>query len=316
MRMPHWQQVDLNLLGPLVALLDERHVSRAAVRAHMSQPAMSRALARLRETLGDELLVRGSRGYELTPRAERLQRQLAAVLPGLEVVFAAEEFDPRSAAETFRLAGTDYMVLLFGPTLFSRIFDASPQSSLTFSTWHGAVFDDLEHGAVDLLFAGVAPPRHLRSQYLFTEPFVCVMSADNPLSGRSQLSLGEYLDCAHVVVNVLDGTQSAIDRHLSALGTSRLPALRVPYHFAAAPAVIGNHLVATLPERLVARSGSNSALRVVRPPAEIEPMTYSLSWHPRVHEDPAQRWLRSLVVDTVRATLEAGDTEPAWGTSR
>ena len=301
--MAEWERVDLNLLGPLVALLDERHVSRAAARANLSQPAMSRALARLREALGDELLVRGSRGYELTPRAERLQQQLAVVLPQLDGVFAVQEFDPAAAAETFRIAGTDYPALLFGAALFGRVFTGSPRSTLIFTGWHTGVFDDVEHGTVDVVFAGVAPPRHLRSEHLFTEEFVCAMSADHPLAGRSQLSLEEYLDCAHVVVDVFDGSQSAIDRHLSALGTSRTPSLRIPYHFAAAPAVVGNQLVATLPSRLLERPGRDPGVRLVRPPAEIEPMTYSLSWHPRLHDDPAQRWLRTTIVETVRAVL-------------
>lgn len=302
--MAEWERVDLNLLGPLAALLDERHVSRAAARAHLSQPAMSRALARLREALGDELLVRGAHGYELTPRAERLQHQLAVVLPQLDGVFSVREFDPAAAAETFRLAGTDYPALLFGGALFGRVFTASPQSTLIFTAWHTRVFDDLEHGTVDVVFAGVAPPRHLRFQHLFAETFTCAMSVDHPLAGRSQLTLEEYLGCAHVVVDVFDGSQSAIDRHLSALGTSRTPSLRVPYHFAAAPAVVGNHLVATLPARLLERSGRDPSVRLVRPPAEIEPMTYSLSWHPRLHDDPAQRWLRATIVATVQAVLD------------
>ncbi|MEK8174932.1 LysR family transcriptional regulator [Streptomyces sp. M19] len=103
--MAHIERVDLNLLAPLAALLAERHVSRAADVAGMSQPAMSRALQRLRETLGDELLVRTPGGYRLTPRAERVQRELRTVLPRLESLFAPEEFDP---AEAFRVAGTDY----------------------------------------------------------------------------------------------------------------------------------------------------------------------------------------------------------------
>lgn len=170
---------------------------------------MSRALGRLRETLHDDLLVKGSHGYELTPRAERIHRQLAVLQPRLEQLFAAAEFDARSAVEVFRLAGTDYAALIFGPPLFGRIFDASPNSSLIFTRWGAGAFDDIEHGAVDLLFAGVAPPRHLRSVHLFTEPFVCVLSADHPLSARSRLTLQEYLNCDHVVVDVLDGSQRA-----------------------------------------------------------------------------------------------------------
>ncbi len=302
MCVAHWDQVDLNLLAPLAALLDERHVSRAAARVHLSQPAMSRALARLRDVLGDELLVRGTNGYQLTPRAGRLQRQLAMVLPGLDVLFAGEDFDPWSAAETFRLAGTDYPAVTLGPAIFGRVFPRSPHSSVSFTAWHTGAFDDLERGAVDIVFYGAAPPRHLSTRHLFTEPFVCVMSVDHPLAELEALSLGQYLDCAHVVVDVDDGSQSAVDRHLSALGADRRPSLRVPFHVAAAPAVAGTRLVATLPERLLDTDiVDRQGLVLLRPPAEIEPMAYSMSWHPRLDGDPAQRWLRSLIQATVGA---------------
>ncbi|WP_433559355.1 LysR family transcriptional regulator [Pseudonocardia xinjiangensis] len=307
--MAHWERVDLNLLAPLAALLEEKHVSRAAARAHLSQPAMSRALARLRDTLDDELLVRGHTGYQLTPRAERLQRQLAAVLPRLDVLFTPEVFDPRSATETFRLAGTDYPITVFGPALFRRVVDQAPQSTLTFSAWHPAVFDDLERGAVDVVFFGVAPPQHLCTRHLFTEPFVCVLSANHPLAARRRLSLQEYLDCAHVVVDVHDGTQTAVDRQLAALGAHRRPALQVPYHSTAAPAVVGTHLVATLPERLLTDHGNDPTLRLVRPPAEIEPMRYWMAWHARVDDDPAQRWLRATIQATTDSVYERPEPE-------
>lgn len=295
MHVTHWERVDLNLIGPLAALLHERHVSRAAERAHLSQPAMSRALGRLRDTLGDELLVRTSGGYELTPRADRLQRQLAAVLPRLDVLFAGEDFDPRTAAETYRLAGTDYPATVFSPDLFRRIFAASPHSTLIFTGWHSDVFDDLERGIVDLVFYGAAPPRHLHKQQLFTEQFVCVLSADHPLATQEQLTLQDYLDCSHVVVDVHDGSQSAVDGHLAALGAQRRSSLRLPYHCAAGPAVRGTHLVATLPKRIVGPAANDPGLRLVLPPKEVEPMAYSMSWHPRLDDDAAQRWLRATI---------------------
>src|SRR5580692_2221921 len=108
MHVDYLGRVDLNLLAPLAALLEERHVSRAADRVGVTQPAMSHALRRLRALLDDEILVRAAGGYVLTPRAQRLQRQLAVIVPGLESLFAPETFDPGQAAERFHVAGTDY----------------------------------------------------------------------------------------------------------------------------------------------------------------------------------------------------------------
>src|ERR1700758_599936 len=121
MHPTHIDRVDLNLLPPLVVLLEERHVSRAADRIALSQPAMSRALQRLRRHFGDELLVRGPDGYSLTPRAERIRAQLATVVAELNHLFDSESFDPATAAQSFRLAVSDYTVSALGPALVRHI---------------------------------------------------------------------------------------------------------------------------------------------------------------------------------------------------
>ncbi|MGH3293187.1 MAG: LysR family transcriptional regulator [Trebonia sp.] len=301
MFVTHIERFDLNLLGPLAALLEERHVSRAADRVRLSQPAMSRALQRLRDLLGDELLVRGAGGYQLTPYAERVQRQLAAILPRLEILLAGEVFDPLTAAETFRLASTDY-VSVFGPALFQQIFRQSPHSTVRVETWHEGVLDEVERGAIDLVFYGVAAPPPLRSEPIFEERFVCVMSADHPLAGRTTITLDEYLRCSHVIISIGGGSQPVIDQHLQTLGTPRKASLTLPFHAAAPLAVPGTQLVATLPERLAAQHADNPSIRLVPAPTQIERMSYLMAWHPRINDDPAQRWLRDTV-RTVTSTL-------------
>lgn len=293
-RTTQLQRVDLNLLVALAALLEERHVSRAADRIGLSQPATSRALQRLRHTLDDELLVRTRDGYQLTPRAERIRQELTAVIPRLEILFGGERFDPATATDRFRLMGTDYMTSVLAPGLLRRMFRDAPGTSAVFNTWHDGVFSDVAHGLVDLTFAGVAVDPELRSELLFDERFVCLMAADNPLAGKEVLTLEEFLGAAHAVVDVLRGEQSAVDRRLTELGTHRTVALSVPYHTATLLAVPGTRLVATLPSRMVSTL-DDSELRVVRAPSEVEDMPYLMSWHPRLDDDPAQRWLRDLV---------------------
>src|SRR5256886_10284978 len=129
MLVTHLGGVDLNLLPPLAALLEERHVTRAAQRSRLSQPAMSRTLARLRQLLDDQLLIRDGSGYVLTPRAERIQRQLAGLMPQLETLFAAEVFDPVTAEEHYRLAATDYPLLLFLPQVARQVTGSRPDSA-------------------------------------------------------------------------------------------------------------------------------------------------------------------------------------------
>jgi DNA-binding transcriptional LysR family regulator len=305
--MVHIERVDLNLLPPLAALLEERHVSRAAEVAGLSQPAMSRALRRLRDTLGDELLVRTPRGYRLTPRAERVQRQLRAVLPRLESLFAPEGFDPAEAAEVFRVAGTDF-TQVFAPAVFRRVFRESPRSTLHFRTWHDSIYEDLDRGVVDLVFfARSAPATALRTEHLLDDRFVCVLCADHPLADQPDIALPQYLDATHVIVGTIGERQTAIEQRLEDLGEHRRAGLTVPYHSLALRSVPGTRLILTLPARLLAEQHPDPGIRILPAPPEIRALDYRMAWHPRLDGDPGQRWLR----DAIRAvTAELPEPEP------
>jgi DNA-binding transcriptional LysR family regulator len=297
--VPRIESADLNLLGPLSALLEERHVSRAADRLRMSQPAMSRALQRLRATIGDELLVRGPGGYQLTPRAEHIQAELEHALPRLEHVFSGEAFDPATAARAFRLAGTDYTISVLSGALLQQVVDQSPGSTLRFERWHHAVFSDAEHGLIDLLIHGGTAPPPLRSSVLFEEGYACLVASEHRLAQRPALSLDDYLQCAHVVIDVTDGRQGHVDRKLESLGRPRRATVTVPYHAAAAAAVPGTSLVATLPSGLALQHAKPGITAVLPAPDQIGTMDYAISWHPRLDNDPAQRWMRDTIVATV-----------------
>jgi DNA-binding transcriptional LysR family regulator len=126
MRHTHLRHVDLNLLLALHALLEERHVTRAAKRCFLSQPAMSRALERLRETFGDQLLIRSGRAYERTVRGDSLLRELQSLLPRLESMVRGQDFDPQRSQERFRLAVRDHASITLIPPLIRRIRSAAP----------------------------------------------------------------------------------------------------------------------------------------------------------------------------------------------
>ncbi|MDP9793170.1 DNA-binding transcriptional LysR family regulator [Catenuloplanes nepalensis] len=304
MRATHIGRVDLNLVPALIALLEERHVSRAAARVGMSQPAMSRALQRLRRTLRDDLLVRTPEGYRLTPRGERILDRLATAVPQLEDVFAGADFDPSITELEIRVAGSDYAQAVIAPGLSGRIATASPGSTLRFRPWHRDVLTEVSDGAIDLAFIGAQTSEPLRSEELFTDRFVCVVSAGHPLAGRAALGLADYLGCRHLIIDVIDGRQPAIDRVLSAYGTPRRAGLILPVHAAAILALPGTDLVLTIPQRLAGHYASGGALRILQAPDEIGTMTYWMTWHPRLELDPVHRWLRRMVHDTVTGLPE------------
>lgn len=291
----HIEKVDLNLIAPLVALLEEKHVSRAARRANLSQPAMSRALQRLRATFDDELLVRTPEGYILTPRAERVRSQLTSIVPRLNALFAGDAFDPSQNAQVFQLAGTDYAVGVIGSRLSRRIFAESPRATVRFHPWHDGVDGQIERGELDLVFLGGEPPEHLRSQQLFSDSFVCLLDSEHELADTDALTLEDYLRCRHLVIATTQGHQPAVDRILRDLGRPRRTALTIPFHALAPATLAGTKLVATLPARLVDESLDTTSICVLKAPGEIPDMTYAMAWHPRLDDDPGHRWLRAHV---------------------
>jgi DNA-binding transcriptional LysR family regulator len=297
----HIDRVDLNLLPPLVALLEERHVSRAAERVALSQPAMSRTLQRLRRHFGDELLVRGPEGYSLTPRAERIRSQLATVITELDQLFATETFDPAATPQSFRLAASDYTVAAFGPALVQRILKESPNSTVICETLDARAFDRLDAGTLDLVIYGRAAPDRYGSQHLFTDRFVCVVATGHPLAQRTSVSLPQYLRWPHLSIEV---GQAWVDLALEARGAARRVAVVLPYHVVGSSILPGTDLVLTVPARLVPQFADSSRVRVLNAPRELGDVQFYAVWHPRVDSDPSHSWLRGIV----RAT--AGSPSP------
>ncbi|WP_326836126.1 LysR family transcriptional regulator [Amycolatopsis rhabdoformis] len=287
------ENADLNLLKALEVLLEERHLTRAAARIHLSQSAMSRTLTRLRTTFGDELLVRTARGFELTPRARTIQRDLALVMPRLRSLVRGTDFAPESATDTVRLHLTDYAAVVVGHRVFRRVFRQAPDISVHAGWLTPTSFDDLEHGRADLVLAPVRPPAPLRWQPLFEERFVCVLSRDHPITAE-RLTMADLARYPHASVVVLGADRMLVESRLAALGVTARPGLRVPFFTGAIAALPGTPLIAVLPSRLVAEVPELD-VRIAAAPEELEPFTYGMTWHPRLDADPLHEWLRSLV---------------------
>ena len=300
------EAVDLNLLKALEILLDERHLTRAAVRAHLSQSAMSRTLSRLRGTFDDELLVRTARGYVLTPRARTIQRELAFLLPRLRSLLREREFVPAVSTDVVRVHLSDYLTTVLGAGLFPRIFQEAPGISVHAEHLCPTSFEDLEHGRADLVLAPVRPPAPLRWRALFEERLVCVLSRDHPVAS-ARLSVAELARYPHASVVVLGTERMLVESRLATLGIPPRPGLRVPSFTAALTALPATELIAVLPSRLLA-GGTHAGLRVASAPVEFDEFGYGMSWHPRLDTDPLHGWLRDLVVD---ACLELPDLDHA-----
>jgi DNA-binding transcriptional LysR family regulator len=180
-----------------------------------------------------------------------------------------------------------------------HVRNQSPGSTLRFDGWHETVYQDLERGALDLVFTGGTVPSPFRSEHLFEDHYVCLLSADHPLHAVDKLSLRDYLGCDHVVVDIAGGRQGAVDVRLEALGHQRRASVIVPYHVFAAGAIHETHLVATLPRRFVNGLAENFSQVAIEAPAAIGPVSFSMAWHPRLDNDPAHCWLRETIRETI-----------------
>ncbi|GAA2779491.1 LysR family transcriptional regulator [Crossiella cryophila] len=294
MRMPHSDLGLLHDLRALSILLEERNVTRAAVRFHLSQSSMSRTLQRLRALFGDELLVRSGGDYELTPRAREMQRELALLLPRLESLVAGRGFDPAQATGIVRIIGTDYSTATLGPHLLPRLHLAAPELEIRIEPRDQDSYAELERGRADLALSVLRPAEPLRWERLFTDDVVCAVDRDHPV--RDRFTLADYVAARHVVVALIGQEQPMIERWLQAVGRSRTAAVRVTHFSAAFGALPGTALVASIPRRLAeVRAATDPRVRLVEAPEGFDAFPYGMIWHARLESDPMHSWLREMI---------------------
>lgn len=301
--------MDLNLLRVLDALLSERHVTRAARRLGLSQPATSHALSRLRSALGDPLFVRTPKGLAPTARAAELAGPLRSALAALEhVVAGGAAFDPKTARRTFHIATIDYGSFVTVPSLLEHVQREAPGIDL----WVRAVREDpweqLASGDADVLLGPMplTPTRaSVHAKKLYDERFVCMVRKGHPRA-RKGLDLETWASLSHVFVAPRGSPGGVVDQVLAEHGLSRRVALAVP-HFLVAPHVVaGSDLVLTIGARVAAEFVKILPVRVFEPPVPIPGFAVNLVWHERNHHDPAQRWLREVIASLYRDGSKRG----------
>lgn len=290
---------DLNLLVTLDVLLAEGSVARAARRLHLSPSAMSRALARLRESTGDPLLVRAGRGLVPSPRALELRERVGQLVHEAEAALRpASRLKLGQLKRSFTLRSSEGVVENFGAALLARIEAEAPAVRLRFLPKLDKDSAPLREGSVDLEtgVVGRSAGPELRAQALFRDRFVGVVRPGHALAQGGEPSAERYAAARHVLVSrrgSSDG-KGPIDTALAALGLAREIVTTVGGYSAALALARDSELVASVPERHTGhlRAGLHS---FALPPALAPQFTVSLLWHPRMDGDPAHRWLRGCV---------------------
>jgi DNA-binding transcriptional LysR family regulator len=298
---------DLNLLVALDVLLAEGSVARAARRLRLSPSAMSRTLARLRETTGDPLLVRAGRALVLTPRALELRERVSRlVVDGEAVLRPQKNLDLARLVRTFTLRTSDGFVENVGPAILARVRAEAPGVRLRFVQKADKDGAPLRDGAVDIETGVVetttAPD--LRAHALFRDRLVGAVRAGHPLS-KGKVTPSRYAGGEHVTVARKSLERGTIDEALELLGLERTTAIIVGGFSSALALARSTDLIATVPERHTGnlRAGMHSFPL----PVTVPEMTVSLLWHPRLDADPAHRWLRRCVLDACVTSLGPSD---------
>ncbi|MFL5012487.1 LysR family transcriptional regulator [Rhizobium sp.] len=303
------QAVDLNLLVAFDAIMAERSVTRAGARIGRTQPAMSAALARLRHLFQDELFVRSPSGLEPTPRALDLAEPIGKSLRHAQEALAfSGVFDPRSSSASFRLGLSEHPAFVLLPKLLAAIRQAAPKISVDvkgFVARERAV-EMLDAGEVDAAVGvPVSSSPRILSRLLFEESFVSIVRADHPAARGLDLETFVALD--HLLVSPEGDRYGHVDRKLSEFGLRRRLGLTLPQMYAAPAIVAETDLVATLMRGVVEVSDSRARLSIHKPPIELRPVSFALSWHRRNDSHVGQQWFRELIRSVAAAKQDQSE---------
>jgi DNA-binding transcriptional LysR family regulator len=299
------RRTDLNLLAVFEVLMQERNVTRAAARLGLSQPAVSAALGRLRQSLGDRLLVRSGPGMRPTPRAEQLVGSISQALNSIESALAlGATFDPAKARRSFTLMLSDIGEIIYLPRLIERVQREAPGIELSVRRLARArMADELAVGSVDLALGWVDRlPDDLYQQRLFDETFVCILRSKHPRIGKT-LSLAQFASEWHLVVGRYEtgsetffrSADGNLARELARKRVDRRIAMRVPDFLAVPHIIASTDLLCVVPRQLAEVYAAYGQVRLLALPVRGESFRVGQFWHKRFDSDQGNNWLRGVI---------------------
>jgi DNA-binding transcriptional LysR family regulator len=286
----------------------ERSVTRAGEALGLSQPAVSAALNRLRHLLDDQLFFRRGNDMVPTPRSENLAEPIREALMKLELTLAGDRsFDPGAAERTFTLLGADFFSMQLMPELATRIATMAPNIALRFlDSAKGDTMRLLQEDAIDAaLERPLTTPDWIATELLFASPFAIIAAGDHPvIAGKippgSALPLDLFCDLPHAIRSIDGSMHGYIDDALSSLGRKRHVRLALPHFQSVALVVAKGKFIAAVPSQFARVVMPSLNLAVYEPPIPVPVPDIKLYWHGRHTDNPAHRWLRQEILDTVR----------------
>lgn len=310
--------LNLNLLIALLALLEERNVSRAGRRVFLSQSAMSGVLGRLREHYNDQLLEPSGRAMVLTPFAESLVEPVRRVVSSIDtLVSATSQFDPATSQRRFKMAMSDYLIQCLLPHAMPSIYSLAPGIGLEFSLFDGRAIEKLNEGSIDLVIARdsfVAPP--LLNEHFVDEDHVAIAWTGNTAVGKA-LKLEDLRRATFAEPRTPDSLERAYGGRVQTFAALQLEKFDVQFNVdvtlpaaaACFAAVVGTSHLAIVPRRLVGVIARPDSIRTLELPVELAPMREVLIYHPLRSQDEGLAWL----IDKLRTALATFDSKTATG---
>ncbi|MAC46559.1 LysR family transcriptional regulator [Oceanospirillum beijerinckii] len=292
------RKFDLNALVTLQVLLEEKHVTQTAEKLNLTQSAVSRTLAKLRQMFDDPLLVKSGKHLALTTKAERLQPQLNKLLEGVSELLIPDAFDPATYQGSIRLATTDYGSHSILPRLVPLLNKAAPNVQLSALDWRSNLLTELEDNKVDLIIGGATePPADIFQRVVAHDHFQVLVRRGHP--HEHYISLEDYLQQDHAMISPTGSGNSDIDELLAKQGMARKIAVRVPHFFAALEIIARTDFMILLPANFIRRYVDLDRFSVLDAPFQIPAIDISMFWHARMHHDPLHKWFRGFVYQTI-----------------
>lgn len=301
--MPVWKLETLPLLATFQALMDHGGVTEAAEKLGLTQSAVSKHLAKLRDSYQDPLFIRTAEGMQPTPRAAWMSAHVATILAEAETLSRARPFQPKDVDGVISISTTDEVSDALIVKLLPRIVSEAPDARLTFVPLApDYAARNLEAGHIDLVISvNWHAPESLKQSRLFNDHFVCVMRSDHPLANR-KMTMREYADAEHVLVAPLGMQTGRIDEMLAHHDLRRNVRLSVPIFRQLDASVLQDKFIVTLPARIASNLEQrfSGQLAICSLPFDAPEISYFSMWHTRFDKDPRHIWLRQLVRDALK----------------
>ena len=294
------ENFDLNLLRVFDAMFAERNVTRAARRVYLSQPAVSHALARLRKEVGDPLFVRAGNEMIATKKALALAPGIRSVLDQLGELLGDAAFDPKTSTAVFRLGISDLSEYILAPLFIGLMRDEAPHLRFHINSFNDADYEaQLASGALDVVvsvYQSSGPGIHSRSTG--TEKLVGLVRSGHPFVGTRPSPL-QFKRARLLAVARSERIEGQLQRSLQEAGIAGQVAYSTPHLFAV-PKILEDSDLVLIQSGGVARAlCAEHPLSVVRIPFRLPPIEPQVTWHERTHRDPAQRWMRERILETI-----------------